>query len=188
MTRNKMLTSEGLPVVSRITLDRIVNRYFDSRKDLSTDIIVKSVILDMKEGNPHLLSYSNDLTERIVRLDQKNSRYNRPFLQAISLTGVYELLREEDGSKLPYVSQDTIRVFEIEKGRIHKENVKEWYNNLLANLAKTNKYVSLFIGHSVEELIRNKDLKAVTFAGAATSYELLRRQAQSNLLRKQITV
>lgn len=183
MPHQTAYTIEGLAIVSGHTLHDLIMEYQErSRKQVlrrHTDDVLKRINC----RDPNFFAFATK---------QPNFLEGETWIpvQQISLAGLYELLAREDEYALPIVSQDSVRSFERDISRSDVEGrLGDFYSGLVDKLKK-NQNISLFFtvffkGLAQKYLAVDRDLVEIKIT-AAQNYDLLRRQAESTCLEKQV--
>jgi len=176
-------TFEGLAIVSDYTLNSVVAEYRERSK------------------RQVLRRHTDDVLKRINGRDQnffafaaKQPRFLEGEIwvpvQQIGVAGLCELLIREDEQALPLVSQCSIGSFERDIDRSdHERRLGDFYSGMVDRLKK-NPSIFLFFTTFFKEITRkylaeDRDFAEVRIM-AAQNYELLRRQADSNRLERQV--
>ena len=183
MPPQTVYTLEGLAIVSGHALHELTMEYNERSKKQVLRRHTDDVLKRISRRDPNFFAFATR---------QPNFIEGEIWVpvQQVGVAGLYELLAREDEHALPLVSQDSVNSFERD---IHRSDLErrlgEFYSGLVDNLKK-NPNIFLFFTTFFKEITRkylavDRDFAEVRIM-AAQNYELLRRQADSNRLERQV--
>jgi hypothetical protein len=179
------LTIEGLPIVPFEVYMQTSERYFHAFEGGAVADCMEPTLCRLVDENPLMLNRADRRIEEM--LGDEKTVSDMMALRAITFAAPYEMMLEAAVESLPTVTRTAIRTFERELHQaVIGNDAGQFLKRLTGRGVSDNPMIFKFVKSFACMRYEGEDeYMGMAMVLAATNYELMRRTAESNLLRRQ---